>query len=68
MYTKLYENYACPIMDYGSKVWSHQPKAKNKVDNAAVIKIRAEHYYCGVGKFTPTHGYNLDMKWKPVEV
>ena len=64
----MYENYVCPIMDYGSEVWSHQPKDRNKVDNAMVIQHRAEHYYCGVGQFTPTNGYNLDMNWTPVGV
>ena len=67
-YTKMYENYVCPIMDYGSEVWSHQPKARNKVDNVMVIQNRAECYYCGVGKFTPTNSYNLEMNLTPVKV
>ena len=58
----MYEKYVCPIMDYGSEVWCNQPKAKNKVDKVTVIQNRAESYYCGICKFMPTHGYNLDMK------
>ena len=31
-------------------------------------KCEATVYDTAVGKFTPTHGYNLDMKWTPVKV
>ena len=58
VYTKLFDSYVWPILDYCSSTWSY-----GKYKKSEQILNRAIRYYLGVHKSVPILGIQGDMGW-----
>jgi hypothetical protein len=58
VFTKLYDTFVQPIIDYGAAIWGHKSfSCIQKVQN------RAMRYYLGVGRRTPNVALQGEMGW-----
>ena len=63
VFTKLYDTVVWPVIGYSAPLWGS--KSYSCIDK---VHNRAQCFFLGVGKFTPTDGVSGDLGWKPTFV
>ena len=59
-FTKLYDSFVSPILDYGSGVWG-----VNEFSSINAVFYRACRFFLGVGKYAPNDAMLGDVGWDP---
>ncbi len=62
VFTKLFDTFVQPIIDYGESMWGH--KIHNSIK---AVHNRAARYFLRVGRKTYLAGFQGDMGWKMSE-
>ena len=62
-YTKCFESYVCPVLDYSSETWGYIPA--NKID---AVQNKSMRVFLGVHRYAANQMLEGDMGWLPSKI